>query len=216
MNETSGRSLAGRLEPRFFALLVVVVILGALPVHAAGKGAKPGGSHQPSDKDTFCEGTYALCIKAFCPGDAAKAAQAGHVDCICDVVKGWSMGPGTCASREPVQKDGHTHVISTYSNLYNDTHKTLFCQSQDTVWAWCYGAPCVVDPKDPTKAVCNCPVEKSPAKTLGGDCKQDACKSVWSAATPAADLFANKHFYDYMQKNHPKVPVNPPAPACPQ
>ena len=28
------------------------------------------------------------------------------------------------------------------------------------------------------------------------------------------DAFANEHYYQYMQKNHPKVAVNPPAAAC--
>jgi hypothetical protein len=85
-------------------------------------------------------------------------------------------------------------------------NKTLTCSSDSTQWAWCYGAPCVVDSKDPTKASCNCPVKQSAANTLGGDCKQDACGGLWSAATPQADAGASAIFAAYMKKNNPTVP----------
>jgi hypothetical protein len=50
--------------------------------------------------------------------------------------------------------------------------------------------------------------------TLGGDCRQEACSGIWSAAVPAGDTFANEHFANYMRRNHPDAPVNPPANAC--
>ena len=167
---------------------------------------------------TFCDGTYALCIKAPCAPITTRSGGSTVIDsalCSCDVVKGWSMGPASCTARAPVQQGRYTYLMSTYSNLFNATNKTLTCASTDTLWAWCYGAPCVVDPKDPNKANCTCPVKQSAASTLGGDCRQDACDGLWSAATPQADAGANAIFAAYMKKNQPTVPSLPPAEACP-
>jgi hypothetical protein len=166
----------------------------------------------------FCDGTYALCIRAPCAAiptmERLGNYSVDHALCSCEVVKGWSMGPGACSDRAPVEQSGRTYLISTYSNRFNDTHRTLACSDAKTAWAWCYGAPCVVDEKDPNKATCNCPVMQSAMRTLGGDCRQDACSSIWSAATPASDTFANQHFYNVMQREHRDVPVNKPAEAC--
>ena len=107
-------------------------------------------------------------------------------------------------------------MISTYSNMFNAMHgtlqNTLRCTAKDTLWAWCYGAPCVVDPNHPDKATCNCPVETGAMQTLGGDCQQANCGKVYSAATIAGDAFANKHFADYMKAH--KYPFVPPAQLC--
>jgi hypothetical protein len=73
----------------------------------------------------------------------------------------------------------------------------------------------VVDSKDPNKASCTCPVKQSAASTLGGDCQQNSCGNIWSAATPQADAGANAIFATYMKKNNPTVPSLPPAEACP-
>jgi hypothetical protein len=192
----------------------LLVCLCWMAVPAAAQA--PGGA--AAEQAQFCEGTYALCIKAPCspvptlPRLGNYAVE--HALCSCEVVKGWSMGPGACADRAPVTQGGRTYLISTYSNLYNASEKTLSCPDTETAWAWCYGAPCVVDAKDPKKAVCTCPVQTGPAKTLGGDCQAGACDGIWSAATPAGDVFANEHFYRTMQKDHPNVPAHPPAPAC--
>jgi hypothetical protein len=190
---------------RSFRILLLSLVLITASLSARG-ASKP--TFRPAQ---FCDGEYALCITAPCPGSPVD----GRISCTCDVVKGWSMGPGSCDSRKPVQKEGKTYLISTYSNLYNAPPNYLnSCTSSSQLWAWCYGATCVVDPKDPTKAVCNCPVENSPSVALG-KCSSAMCTQLWSAATPAESAFANKHYYEYMQKNHPKVPVNPPATACP-
>jgi len=39
--------------------------------------------------------------------------------------------------------------------------------------------------------------------------------SIWSAATPAMDKFANDHFYKYMKEHGYLPPPNPPAQECP-
>lgn len=196
---------------------IPVVLLLAFAAPALAKDpVKPAVPAEFQNAVTFCDQEYALCIKARCtkPGDGQKM-----VPCVCDVINGWSMGPGDCKSRLPVTgKDGKTQIISTYSNLYNHAEKTLSCPS-GTVWAWCFGAKCVVDPKDPKTAVCNCPVEYAKergSRTLGGECVTDACRAVWSAATPAEDKFANDYYFWYMVTHHLKPPPLPPAKPCPE
>ena len=195
-------------------LLPVVLLLSTLSALAKDP-PKPAIPAEFQNAATFCDQEYALCIKAKCtkPGKGEKM-----VPCVCDVINGWSMGPGDCASRAPVTgKDGQTHIVSTYANLYNTKERTLSCPS-GTVWAWCYGAKCVVDPKDPKTATCNCPVQVAKdlgSRTLGGDCHNDACREVWSAATPAEDKFANDYYFWYMWKNKLKPPALPPAKDCP-
>ena len=168
---------------------------------------------------TFCQGTYALCIKAPCEPIVTKNSNGSfsitEANCSCDVVKGWSMGPGACDKREPVTSGGRTFLISTYSNLYNLQEKTLTCDSPNTVWAWCYGSPCVVDEKNSSKAVCTCPVKTGKALTLGGSCRKTACREIWSAATPANDAFANDYFFKYAKEHNLMPPPLPPAQDCP-
>jgi len=201
------------------SLLLLATVVTASPAFAqSGGGQVADLADQMKNQDVFCNGTYALCIKAPCSAiptiDRLGNYAVDYALCSCDLEKGWSMGPGACTDRTPVKKkDGRTYLISTYSNLFNATEKTLSCP-KNTLWAWCYGAPCVVDQKAPNKAVCTCPVMQSAAKTLGGNCQQSACSGIWSAATPAGDAFANEHFYSTVKKQDPKAPVNPAAASC--
>jgi hypothetical protein len=201
-------------------MLLLLAALLALPPSADAASRDVGGlAGKLKAGATFCDGSYALCIKASCSAIASRSSSGGssiaNALCACDVVKGWSMGPASCSARAPVQSGGYTYLMSTYSNAFNATNKTLSCSSTDTLWAWCYGAPCVVDPAAPNKASCNCPVKQSAANTLGGDCKPGACGMIWSAATPQSDQGANLIFAAYMKKNNPTVPSPPPAQACP-
>jgi len=184
----------------FFALILSCLALPA----AAAPPAKKGAVKVPPrmSKAEFCPGPYALCIKALCTNPSGTGAGQ-KVDCSCDVVDGWSMGPGTC-------KERLKSLMSTYSNLYNTDNKTLFCESESTVWAWCYGAPCTVDPHDAKKATCTCPVQTGKMMTLGGSCEPANCAKTWSAATPAEDAFANYHFYEVGKSKG----ANPPAAQC--
>ena len=168
---------------------------------------------------TFCQGQYALCIKAPCDPIVSRNKDGSYsikeANCSCDVLTGWSMGPGSCDKRQPSTVSGRTFLVSTYSNFYNRTNLTLSCPSANTVWAWCYGAACVIDEKDPSKAVCTGPTKISAAMTLGGGCRTQACASIWSAATPANAAFANDYFFKYATQNGLTPPPNPPAKDCP-
>lgn len=194
--------------------LLLLTLIMSMPADAATRNVN-GLAGKLQAGATFCDGTYALCIKAACAPIASTGGTVDNALCSCEVVKGWSMGPASCSARVPVKHGNFTYLMSTYSNAFNATNKTLTCSSDSTVWAWCYGSPCVVDSKDPTKARCNCPVKQSSASTLGGDCKQGACNGLWSAATPKADAAASAIFAAYMKKNNPTVPSPPPAEACP-
>lgn len=166
----------------------------------------------PLGKPVFCDGTYALCIKAQCKPVVQKGGSVKYANCECDVRQGWSMGPGSCQSRQPVVRNALTFLVSTYSNLYNKTEKTLSCNNSGQLWAWCYGAPCVVDRADPTKTTCTCPVYTGAMYTLGGNCGAGNCSQMWSAATPKADAGANDIFAAYMKLHN--LPHNPPAEMC--
>ena len=197
-----------------------ITLIVAILVVAAAFAAEP----QPSTSGTenpvaiFCQQTYALCIKAPCSPIVSRKDDGTYsieqADCSCVVLPGWSMGPGPCDKRAPVTVGGRTYLMSTYSNFFNKTNATLSCPSSDQVWALCYGAPCVIDEKNPDKAVCTCPIRTGPAMTLGGDCWTGACKTIWSAATPQADAFANNNFFKYMTDHKLQPPPNPPAKDC--
>ena len=71
-----------------------------------------------SYQSQFCDGTYALCIKAKCsPIPSMERLGNYSVDkalCVCDVVKGINMGPGSCedrALRSPKVKAGVPHSL---------------------------------------------------------------------------------------------------------
>lgn len=201
---------------------IVAALLLALPAFAAQAqprdGANTANQLQESNQANFCEGKYALCIKAPCEGIPTLDRLGNYVIdralCSCDVVEGVSMGPGQCKDREPVVQHGRTYLISTYSNRYNDSNLTLTCENPRTIWAWCYGAPCAIDEKDPRKASCTCPLLQSPMSTLGGNCRQDACNGIWSAAVPAGDTMANNLFFTTVRRDYPRVQPNRPAQAC--
>jgi hypothetical protein len=188
-----------------------LAVLAAVSAIASSFFASAAGAQTPPlGKPIFCQGEYALCIRAPCTPDVLG----DRALCSCEVEHGWSMGPTPCTSRRPAFKNGATTIISTYSNRFNNVDKTLTCTNSETRWAWCYGAPCVVDPNNPKAATCTCPVYTSAMSTLGGSCDHANCDRMWSAATPADDAAANRIFYDYMTANHPSYPVNRPAPAC--
>ena len=80
--------------------------------------------------------------------------------------------------------------------------RVLSCASPSQEWAYCYGAPCVVDPRDPKKALCDCLVKTGPAKILGGNCRPEACSQLWVGAAPAADEFAGFGGFSLIADRH--------------
>ncbi len=193
-----------------FVAFVLTLALLPMTAHAAkGKGPTP-----KPDLALFCEGTYALCIKAPCVPVTNAKGTVTSVVCSCTVEEGWSMGPATCADRRVLKHGSTSHMMSTYSNYYNTEEQTLTCNTTNQQWANCYGAPCTSNNGEPNRAHCTCPVWTGEMKTLGGKCDKGNCNAMWSAATPAQNTFANNYFFEYMSKNHPKYPAKPPAKVC--
>lgn len=162
----------------------------------------------------FCNGPYALCIKAACVPVTEPNGQIKRAVCSCTVEEGYSMGPAACSRRLPIKHGSTTHMMSTYSNFYNDQDQNMTCKIAGQTWANCYGAPCAVDAKDPKRAQCTCPVLTGEMVTLGGKCDKNRCDEMWSAATPVQNAFANNHFFKYMTSNHPNYPTKPAAKVC--
>jgi len=200
---------------------IIALIAAAVVASAANaQGIPPDQQNYVKNQAVFCEGTYALCIKAHCTPiptiDRLGNYSYREVSCTCEIENGWSMGPGQCGDRIPVKSGHFVYMISTYSNLFNATNATLSCDSDNTKWALCYGAPCVADERaveaGKGDVACTCPIRESKMRTLGGDCAQESCSTLWSAATPEADTFANQHFAEFMQQHG--YPHLPPAQMC--
>lgn len=193
------------------ALTLLAVCMTWLATAADGQVTRPQCNAQLTPADAvFCDGYYALCIKALCKTPAKGTFV---TECHCDVVQGWSMGPAACtvagrSQTTPPAPGGA--IMSTYSNYYNTSEKTLTC-GDSTRWAWCYGAPCKVG-TDGKTATCLCPICASAASTLGGNCKRSNCDQIWSAATPKNDVIANELYYHYLTNKGISVPG--PATYC--
>ena len=184
-------------------ILAALLLAVALSV-VADEPKKPADF---SGMATMCNGTYALCIKAPCE---KKADGSNLYPCSCILESGWNMGPNSCDERQ-------RSLTSTYSNLFNLGSSTVSCPAA-TQWAWCYGAKCEVDPRDPTRAVCKCPTSTTKptvilvANSLCPD-PSKVCGMLWSGATPGESKFANDYYYWWMTTNGHQS--NLPAPACP-
>jgi hypothetical protein len=201
----------------------LVALLAAALFASTANGQTPSPSDHAANQEVFCQGTYALCIKAACTPiptiDRLGNYTYDRVSCSCEIENGWSMGPGQCADRIPVKHGHFVYMISTYSNLFNETNATLACspeQLRGTPWAWCYGAPCVADERAVEAGngavSCTCPLETGAMQTLGGNCTTSNCTSIYSAATPEGDNIANQHFANYMEQHGYKH--FPPAQMC--
>ncbi|MGN6572523.1 MAG: hypothetical protein ACTHLO_14030 [Pseudolabrys sp.] len=193
-----------------FLLIAAIAALSPLAAQAATKKSSP----DPSKFAVFCPGPYALCIKAACEPTTKGKGRAETVVCSCEVQHGWSMGPAQCTDRMPVVQNGQMQIMSTYSNAFNSLeNQNMTCKGgQKQAWANCYGATCTVDPLDPNRARCTCPVRHGDMVTLGGDCNKNNCSKMWSAARPAENAFANNHYWKWMTDHG--YPTNPPAKVC--
>lgn len=185
---------------------MLTVLLLATGLSTAAATAQESTETGIQSKATMCNtAAYALCIKAPC---AKKTESDQFVQCECIMQSGWNLGPNTCEERAK-------SLTSTYSNNFNAYSATVSCPKIQ--WAWCYGATCVPDPKDPSKAICTCPVRNTPAVILVNRelCTdpQKVCGMLFSAAFPAESQFANNNFFTFM-KDHGIIAL-PPAQACP-
>ena len=129
---------------------------------------------------TLCVDTprFALCTSAPCQIDTSDQNYA-ICDCVVESGANWGRKT-TCEERMPQG----TELRSNFSPIQAGPPsylKALVCENEQT-WASCLDAPCTVDPNDPTKAKCKCPVATTtPWETLGGECDPAECDQLWSA-----------------------------------
>ena len=128
---------------------------------------------------TLCIDTprFALCTSARCEIDPSDSKYA---ICYCDVESGANWGKTTCEERMPQDAELRSNFSPIQAGPPSHL-KALVCENEP-MWASCLDALCTVDPNDPTKAECKCPVATSkPWETLGGGCDPVECNQLWSA-----------------------------------
>ncbi|HKH44024.1 MAG TPA: hypothetical protein VKM72_05105 [Thermoanaerobaculia bacterium] len=177
-------------------LVVLVATLGL----AAAAGADEASQRLDRKVLQMCEGTYAICDAALCTPLAAQKGPAGSKSvqpttavCTCEVKKGRNLGPGPCDNRIPSGPNGE-YIMSTYSYARKDPYLTCPKGNARTV---CFGYPCIIDQKDPSRAHCTCPItyDSVEFKTQGGGCNVANCsKDLWQGGTPDEYKIINEMF----------------------
>jgi len=131
--------------------------------------------------DNVCNQQYALCIAASCTPSPLGTGSLGTALCTCAVETGYSVGPVGCAARAPIQGNGFTLLVSTFSTaLYGSN--PFYSGTGNS--ADCYGGPCITF--DGKTAYCACKVDgtsDSPYWTEAGACTAPAQNVVYSGAS---------------------------------
>ena len=125
---------------------------------------------------TVCNGTYALCTTAACQPIAGKEDTAS---CACEVKTGYSLGMKPC--QDEVETSDGKQIPSRYYPI-----KSYAICDNNRPWANCLDSPCTVDPNDPSKAACACPVVKGagPYVVVTETYGDTTCTTnLWSSAT---------------------------------
>lgn len=187
---------------RITAPLVLMFGLSA-PTHGADSSGTQCGPGNPFKDAVVCVQEYALCIAAPCAVRPKQPAIPETADCRCDVVYGASIGQAACADRQAGTANGQKTLVSTYSFQQTlPAYALMTCPATDSGgnalrYADCYNMPCVVDSKDPAKAVCQCPVLPVGNQTFitrGGSCDTSRCSQLWSGAPSAQNTQVNWQF----------------------
>ncbi|MGA8164334.1 MAG: hypothetical protein WB791_04825 [Waddliaceae bacterium] len=157
------------------SVLYIVLALAAVifVTYSYGKGK--------NNSFNICDQEYALCTSAKCIPDPNNS---GNVICVCEVRQGKSLGLTPCNQRAPyTDEDNVRHVISTFSLEDFPSKRVMTCPSGKP-WANCLDQKCIVDPRDPSKAICVCQtVRTGEFQTLGGNCDLSTCDTgYWSGA----------------------------------
>lgn len=140
-------------------------------------------AHATTKAPIICNQTYALCSAAKCIPDPSVT---GNAICSCETKKDLSVGNKSCKARKPHTDNNITYIVSTFS-FKNKSDPVMSCPA-NTFWTNCMDAPCTIDPMDPSKSICSCPIvqSKQAIVTFGGGCDTSTCEnSFWSGAIPA-------------------------------
>jgi hypothetical protein len=149
----------------------------------AGFAVTPAAVAQTSC-DNVCNQQYALCIAASCTPSPLGTGSLGTALCTCAVETGYSVGPVGCAERAPVQGNGFTLLISTFSTALYGTNSFY---NGTGVSADCYGGPCITF--DGKTAYCSCKLgaQAHAYWTEAGGCTEPAQNVVYSGASSPFD-----------------------------
>jgi hypothetical protein len=197
------KTLARSQSRRAALKMLVGMALGGVGAALWGRQAARAGKMPGAGPGALCNQPYALCTSAPCQ---PSANDPNTVTCGCLVLNGYSYGHTSCEERAP---SGNT-LISTFS-LQNVTSQTraMTCSvgGAGGLWANCLDSPCQLDPTDPTRALCQCPVTRDQQFfTFGGDCDVSTCTSViWSGAT--VSLAVTAEYTSAMQQLNQPVPT---------
>ncbi len=167
--------------------------------------------HRSKHSYQICDQPYALCTSARCLPDPKDEKR---TICFCTAQEGKSLGKTECQTRKPYQdKIGLTRLFSTFSMEEFPEKNVLQCPANAS-WSNCLDSPCVVDPTDPTKAICSCERKKGkPFVTLGGKCNPSSCeKMLWSGAL----LQDNEDFISQIEEEENLKIIPKKCPSTPQ
>jgi len=186
---------------RFLSKIFSAFLVFILPLFMATPAESQG-----SGSNVICDQAYVLCTSAPCI-PAPKDPNNKSI-CQCVVQVGKSYGHTSCEARKPkTLSDGSKALISTYSFEQAPTMEIMTCPS-GRAWSDCLDQPCIVDPVNTKRAICNCDiVRQGKYVTYGGSCDKGSCGLVyWSGATVTAYEASSKYFAKKL--GLPSVPMN--------
>lgn len=179
--------------------VALFALLAMSPLAATPLGLLEDGQPPPL---IVCTGEYALCASASCqpiPHYEADALSQGVFQvestkalCQCENRTGVNVAQVPCEFRS----DEKQMRVSTYSwadavPAPGPNNHLMHCTGS-AKFTNCLNAPCQVDPLDPKKSVCTCPLTASASRdeqwvTFGANCSATDCATtLWSGATQAA------------------------------
>jgi len=139
----------------------------------------------------ICKSQYALCTTAKC------SPIPGQVDlslCFCKTETGYSAGQKPCKEPETTP-EGYTLINSRYYPI-----GTYVSCSNARAWANCLDSPCIIDPSDPSKAVCTCSIVKNqgPYVIVTDTCNASGCET---GLTSSATVKSNDELDAYIKSS---------------
>jgi hypothetical protein len=151
-------------------------------------------------KPYICKSQYALCTTAKC---SPIPGLAGLSLCFCKTETGYSAGKKPCKKAETTP-EGYTMVNSRYYPI-----GSFVSCSNARSWANCLDSPCIIDPSDPSKAVCTCSIVKNqgPYVIVTDTCNKSGCET---GLTSSATVKSNDELDAYIRSS--EYAKNLPAP----
>ncbi|OJW52512.1 MAG: hypothetical protein BGO67_06110 [Alphaproteobacteria bacterium 41-28] len=144
-----------------------------------------------ADNPYICKSQYALCTTAKC---SPIPGQTGLSLCFCKTETGYSAGEKPCQDVKTTP-EGYKEVRSRYYPIGS----YVSC-SNARPWANCLDSPCIIDPNDPSKAVCTCSIVKNqgPYVIVTDTCNKSGCET---GLTSSATVKSNDELDTYIRSS---------------